>query len=119
MASENFFIYDNQHSKGAKMPRGDKQAVMHYQFALPEYKEQEKIAMLLDRFDKLCNGITGGIPEEIEARIRTVETEEGVKLVQESYDWLIEIYSRILPKKANELITTANETLISDLEYQE
>jgi hypothetical protein len=61
----------------------------------------------------------GVSPEEIEARIRTVETEEGVKLVQESYDWLIEMYSRILPKKANELITTANETLISDLEYQE
>lgn len=30
LSKERFFVYDNQNSKGAKMPRGDKKAVMGY-----------------------------------------------------------------------------------------
>lgn len=73
LASDNFFAYDNQHSKGAKMPRGDKQAVMNYELTLPCYAEQKRISKLLDRFDIFCNDITNGLPAEIEARQKQYE----------------------------------------------
>ena len=55
------------------MPRGNKEAVMHFSFALPAYSEQIRIARLLDRFDALCNDITVGLPAEIEARRQQYE----------------------------------------------
>ncbi len=36
-------------------------------------EEQEKIVSILDRFDKLCNDITEGLPAEIEARRKQYE----------------------------------------------
>lgn len=36
-------------------------------------KEQEKIVSILDRFDKLCNDISEGLPAEIEARQKQYE----------------------------------------------
>lgn len=68
LSSDSFFNYDNSHAKGAKMPRGNKEAVMQYQFTLPSIAEQERIVAILDRFDALCNDITAGLPAEIEAR---------------------------------------------------
>ena len=35
--------------------------------------EQERIVAILDRFDKLCNDITSGLPAEIEARRKQYE----------------------------------------------
>ncbi|MBQ3334011.1 MAG: restriction endonuclease subunit S, partial [Eubacteriaceae bacterium] len=73
LSSDEFFAYDNQHAKGAKMPRGNKDAVMRYRFALPIYAEQVRIAGLLDRFDKLCHDISEGLPAEIAARQKQYE----------------------------------------------
>jgi len=42
-------------------------------FPLPPLAEQERIVAILDRFDKLCNDITSGIPAEIEARRKQYE----------------------------------------------
>ena len=41
--------------------------------SLPSIKEQERIVDVLDRFNKLCNDITEGIPAEIEARQKQYE----------------------------------------------
>ncbi len=73
LSSDEFFAYDNQYAKGAKMPRGNKEAVMRYVFSLPSFSVQIRIAGLLDRFDTLCNDITEGLPAEIEARKRQYE----------------------------------------------
>ena len=35
LSSDQFFLYDMNHAKGAKMPRGDKEAVMEYEFPVP------------------------------------------------------------------------------------
>lgn len=35
---------------------------------IPSLAEQERIVSILDRFDKLCNDISEGLPAEIEAR---------------------------------------------------
>ncbi len=40
---------------------------------LPPLEEQERIVSILDRFDKLCNDITEGLPAEIEARQKQYE----------------------------------------------
>ena len=73
LASDEFFNYDNGHAKGAKMPRGDKDAVMRFQINVPNADEQRRIASILDRFDALCNDISEGLPAEIEARQKQYE----------------------------------------------
>ena len=40
---------------------------------IPSIEEQQKIVSILDRFDKLCNDISEGIPAEIEARRKQYE----------------------------------------------
>lgn len=53
LLSENkFFDYVTASSKGTKMPRGDKNAIMNYLVPEFEEKEQRKIAKLLGTIDK-------------------------------------------------------------------
>ena len=73
LSSDQFFAYDNSYSKGAKMPRGDKKAVMQYKFYLPSIQRQNDIVSILNRFDALCNDISAGLPAEIEARQKQYE----------------------------------------------
>lgn len=73
LSSEDFFNYDIQYSKGAKMPRGSKDDVMNYKFAIPSIDAQKKIISILERFDCYCNDITSGLPAEIEARHKQYE----------------------------------------------
>ena len=40
---------------------------------IPPLEEQERIVKILDRFDKLCNDITEGLPAEISARKKQYE----------------------------------------------
>ena len=42
-------------------------------FSLPIIDKQKEIAEVLDRFDKLCNDISEGLPAEIEARQKQYE----------------------------------------------
>ncbi len=73
LCSDLFFAYDMQHAKGAKMPRGSKDAVMQYKIPVPSLEEQARIVAILDRFDALTNDITSGLPAEIEARRKQYE----------------------------------------------
>ena len=73
LSSESFFEYNNSSSKGAKMPRGDKQAIMNYEFNIPSIEEQIRIVNILDKFDKLVNDISVGLPAEIEMRRKQYE----------------------------------------------
>lgn len=73
LSSDSFFLYDMQHSKGAKMPRGDKKAIMEYEFALPKKDIQEKVVDILNRFDTLCHDLSSGLPAEIAAREKQYE----------------------------------------------
>lgn len=40
---------------------------------VPPLEEQERIVSILDRFDKLCNDISEGLPAEIESRQKQYE----------------------------------------------
>ena len=52
LTDDTFFNYSMITSKGTKMPRGDKAAIMKYEVPDFTYKEQEKIARILEAFDK-------------------------------------------------------------------
>ena len=75
LADDSFFEYNMQHSKGAKMPRGNKAKIMEYPIPIPYPNEPEKslaeqarIVAILDKFDTLTNSISEGLPREIELR---------------------------------------------------
>ena len=52
LADDRFFDYSMATSKGTKMPRGDKTAIMKYEVPDFTYEEQEKIAGILDVLDR-------------------------------------------------------------------
>lgn len=52
LADDTFFDYSMATSKGTKMPRGDKVAIMKYVVPNFEYEEQESIAGILEAFDR-------------------------------------------------------------------
>ena len=62
LANEHFFEYNVKYSKGAKMPRGDKAAILQYEFDIPLLEEQQHIVSILDKFETLTNSITEGLP---------------------------------------------------------
>jgi type I restriction enzyme S subunit len=62
-----------QHSKGAKMPRGNKEKIMEYKIPIPSLEEQARIVSILDKFDTLTTSISEGLPKEIELRKKQYE----------------------------------------------
>lgn len=44
-----------------------------YEIPVPSIEKQQEIVNVLDKLDKLCNGISDGLPAEIEARQRQYE----------------------------------------------
>ncbi|EBK6474540.1 MULTISPECIES: restriction endonuclease subunit S [Enterobacteriaceae] len=73
LADDNFFEYNMQHAKGAKMPRGNKDVIMKYRVPIPSFDEQTRIVTILDKFDRLTNSISEGLPREIELRQKQYE----------------------------------------------
>lgn len=73
LADDDFFHYAVKTSKGAKMPRGNKQMIMKYQVPVPSPEEQKRIVAILDKFDALVNDIASGLPAEIAARRQQYE----------------------------------------------
>lgn len=58
---------------GAAQPNLSASSVKEYIFPVPSLEEQQRIVDILDRFDKLCNDISEGLPAEIEARKKQYE----------------------------------------------
>ena len=73
LSDEKFFDYNIKYSKGAKMPRGDKEKIMEYKIPLPPLPVQEYIVSILDKFDFLVNDLSQGLPKEIELRQKQYE----------------------------------------------
>lgn len=73
LASDRFFNYDMQNSKGAKMPRGNKEKVMEYSFALPTLERQREIVLLLNKFEIAFNDLQSNISIELESRQKQYE----------------------------------------------
>ena len=69
LSSESFFTFDIQNSKGAKMPRGSKDAVMNYAVPMPPLEVQREIVRILDKFKEL----TAELTSELSARRQQYE----------------------------------------------
>lgn len=59
--------------RGSGIKHPDMAKVLNMLIPLPPLSEQERIVEILDRFDKLCNDISEGLPAEIEARKKQYE----------------------------------------------
>ena len=59
--------------KIGNFPSVDMDKFKKYLIPLPSLEEQQRIVDILDRFDKLCNDISEGLPAEIEARQKQYE----------------------------------------------
>ncbi|MBD5487059.1 MAG: restriction endonuclease subunit S [Lachnospiraceae bacterium] len=73
MSSEDFFVYDVQNSKGAKMPRGDKAAVLKYKVPVPPLEIQYEIVRILDNFTELAAELTVKLTAELIVRKKQYE----------------------------------------------
>ena len=69
LSSEQFFLYNTQNSKGAKMPRGSKDAIMQFPIPLPPLPVQQEIVRILDNFAEL----TAELAAELAARKKQYE----------------------------------------------
>ena len=73
LSSEDFFIFDMQHAKGSKMPRGDKTAVMQYRIPLPPIEVQREIVRILDDFAEQTERLKAELTAELTARKKQYE----------------------------------------------
>ena len=73
LSSDAFFLYDMQNAKGAKMPRGDKTAVLRYRLPVPPLEVQQEIVRILDQFTQLTAEINAELDAELNARKRQYE----------------------------------------------
>ena len=73
LSSEQFFIYDIQNCKGAKMPRGSKEAVLRYLLPIPPLPVQQEIVRILDNFTVLTAELQNKLDDELQARQKQYE----------------------------------------------
>ncbi|WP_276885207.1 restriction endonuclease subunit S [Allobaculum stercoricanis] len=70
LANDDFFKYSMATSKGTKMPRGDKTAIMNYEVSLFDLNTQKKIASILKALDEKIefnNAINNNLEQQISA----------------------------------------------------
>ena len=93
LSSDRFFLYDMQNSKGAKMPRGNKAAILKYRIPVPPLPVQGEIVRILDNFTEL----TAELAAELAARQKQYEYYRDLLLTFKSNE------STILNERTNEL----------------
>ena len=73
LSSEKFFSYVMRSVKAGKMPRGNKEMIMKYQFPLPPLEVQKRIVEVLDNFEKTCKELNIELSSEIEKKQKEYE----------------------------------------------
>ena len=73
ISTSDFYKHIEKYQKGASYPAISDTEIKSYKIAVPPIYEQQRIVDILDRFDKLCNDISEGLPAEIEARQKQYE----------------------------------------------
>lgn len=68
LSSDSFFTFDQQNAKGAKMPRGDKKAILRYLVPVPPLEVQHEASRILDQFTQLEAELGTELEAELEAR---------------------------------------------------
>lgn len=68
-----FYRYVENNQEGASYPSISNSKVFNYKIPIPSPEEQERIVSILDKFDRLVNDISEGLPAEISARRKQYE----------------------------------------------
>lgn len=97
---DDFFDYVILTSKGTKMPRGDKKAIMNFELEVPKLDIQNKIVKIIENIDKkteLNNKINNNLYKEtvVLYKAKFAGVEQGNKTVGEY----------IIPKRGKNLLT--------------
>ncbi|WP_210503029.1 restriction endonuclease subunit S [Nocardioides xinjiangensis] len=73
VASDSFFDYNSANAKGAKMPRGSKQAIARFNMAVPPLAVQRAVVEALAELERLEVGLRTELAAELDARSRLAE----------------------------------------------
>ena len=72
-----YYLLENKHleelNTAGGVPSLTQTVLNKIEFDIPSLKEQQRIVNILDKFDKLVNDISEGLPAEIEARRKQYE----------------------------------------------
>lgn len=77
LTTTGFYNYVDNNQEGAGYPSISNSVVKKFKMPIPTLAEQKRIVSILDKFDKLVNDKTEGIPAEIEARRKQYEYYRG------------------------------------------
>ncbi|TWO28271.1 restriction endonuclease subunit S [Campylobacter lanienae] len=72
-STSHFFKDKQKLAHGTKVIEVTPSSLANVLIPVPTQQEQEKIANIIEKFDKLCNDISEGLPAEIEARKKQYE----------------------------------------------
>ncbi|WP_420936709.1 restriction endonuclease subunit S [Actinobacillus pleuropneumoniae] len=73
LQTEDFQKYKERYAQGTKVIRMKSDNFLKYQIPIPQLATQQKIVEILDKFDRLTNSISEGLPKEIELRRKQYE----------------------------------------------
>ena len=77
LTTAGFANYVENNQEGAGYPSISNSVVKKYKIPIPPLTEQNRIVAILDKFDKLVNDISVGLPAEIQARRKQYEYYRG------------------------------------------
>ena len=94
LSDDKFFEYDTATSKGTKMPRGDKVAIMKYgvpQYDLPKQKKIARVLSSLDNKIELNNKINKNLEQQAQAIFKSwfVDNDNNIELKNGTFSDLI------------------------------
>ncbi|QLB20007.1 restriction endonuclease subunit S [Mannheimia granulomatis] len=73
LQTERFAKYKEKYAQGTKVIRLNSNNFLKYEIPVPSLTEQQKIVKILDKFDRLTNSISEGLPKEIALRRKQYE----------------------------------------------
>ncbi len=73
LTTNDFYHYVENNQEGAGYPAIPNSKVMKYKTIIPPLEEQNRIVEILDKFDKLVNDISEGLPAELKMRRQQYE----------------------------------------------
>ena len=93
LASESFIDFDMKYAKGAKMPRGDKKAVLRYRIPVPPLEVQREIVRILDEYTAAHDELVRKLEEEMELRGQQLSIARNEMCMKE--EWPLEAIGNV------------------------
>jgi type I restriction enzyme S subunit len=89
LASESFIDFDMKYAKGAKMPRGDKRAVLRYRIPVPPIEVQREVVRILDEYTATHDELVRQLEEEMALREQQLSTaQKSLMSTGDGAEWI-------------------------------